>query len=80
MVPHVPDYRFPIFRNCGFTAQEYSFGYAQDFESLAILYIADLIFMWYRNHILFMAQPRRKHDLSGREEISYICWNVFVQY
>ena len=24
MVPHVPDYRFPIFRNCGFTAQEYS--------------------------------------------------------
>ena len=37
---------------------------------LAIVYIADLIFMWYRNHILFMAQPRRKHDLSGREEIS----------
>lgn len=45
-------------------------GYAWVFESLAILYIADLIFMWYRIHILFMAQPRRKHDLSGREEIS----------
>ena len=24
MVSNVPDYRFPIFRNCGFTAQEYS--------------------------------------------------------
>ena len=44
--------------------------YFPKFESLAILYIADLIFMWYRNHILFMVQPRRKHDLSGREEIS----------
>ena len=37
---------------------------------LTNVYIADLIFMWYRNHILFMVQPRRKHDLSGREEIS----------
>ena len=49
---------------------EGTLGYAWVFESLAILYIADLIFMWYRIHILFMAQPRRKHDLSGREEIS----------
>ena len=24
MVSNVPDYRFPIFRNCGFPAQEYS--------------------------------------------------------
>ena len=29
MVSNVPDYRFPIFRNCGFTAQEYSNGTTQ---------------------------------------------------
>ena len=34
MVPHVPDYRFPIFRNCGFTAQEYSVEIAKIQEEL----------------------------------------------